>query len=134
MTYSNAIKSYFKRFLDFKGRSTRSEFWWPIITIYIITFVTVLSVSAISSPEPWSNLILLLWVVINILPAVAISVRRLHDMNATGWWYLLNFVFFGGVILLIWFCYSGTVGDNKYGKDPHQKMSFYDLRIGNLVP
>jgi uncharacterized membrane protein YhaH (DUF805 family) len=50
---------------------------------------------------------------------MALSVRRLHDVDRTGWWYLLGLVpFLGGIVLLVWFCTDGTRGSNRFGADP----------------
>jgi uncharacterized membrane protein YhaH (DUF805 family) len=54
-----------------------------------------------------------------LLPHLAVSVRRLHDVNRTGWWYLLGFVpLLGAIVLLVWFCTDGTRGPNRFGADP----------------
>lgn len=53
------------------------------------------------------------------LPTLAVGLRRLHDTNASGWWYLLAFVpYVGGLIMLVWFCIPGTKGENRFGHDP----------------
>jgi uncharacterized membrane protein YhaH (DUF805 family) len=54
-----------------------------------------------------------------LLPGIAVSVRRLHDLDRTGWWVLLALVpVVGIIVLLIWFCSKGTDGSNQYGSDP----------------
>jgi uncharacterized membrane protein YhaH (DUF805 family) len=53
-----------------------------------------------------------------ILPVIAISVRRLHDTDRSGWWYLLVLVPFGAIVLIIWARTKGTSGDNRFGADP----------------
>jgi uncharacterized membrane protein YhaH (DUF805 family) len=52
------------------------------------------------------------------LPSLALAVRRLHDLDRTGWWLLLALIpLIGEIILLIWFCTRGTVGPNRFGPD-----------------
>lgn len=53
------------------------------------------------------------------LPGLAMTIRRLHDTNHSGWWVLLAFGTLPGVLLLIfWFCMKGTEGPNRFGPDP----------------
>jgi len=53
------------------------------------------------------------------LPSIAVTVRRLHDRNQTGWWWWLWLVpVIGWIVLIVWYCIKGTEGDNAYGHDP----------------
>ena len=52
-----------------------------------------------------------------MIPALAVSVRRLHDTNKSGWYYLMGFIpYVGGIIMLVFYASEGTLGKNKYGK------------------
>ncbi len=54
-----------------------------------------------------------------VLPSLAVTVRRLHDTNSSGWWYLLvPLPYVGGFIVFAWCCIKGTVGTNRFGPDP----------------
>ena len=56
---------------------------------------------------------------VTIIPNIAIAIRRLHDRDYSGWWYLLVFIpLIGWLILFIWFCLKGTDGPNRFGPDP----------------
>jgi uncharacterized membrane protein YhaH (DUF805 family) len=53
------------------------------------------------------------------IPSIAVGVRRLHDIDRSGWWWLLWFVpIVGWIIMLIWVCSGGTAGMNRFGRDP----------------
>ena len=52
------------------------------------------------------------------LPGVAVSVRRLHDLDCTGWWLLIAFTGIGIILLIVWNCMKGTTGSNSFGADP----------------
>jgi uncharacterized membrane protein YhaH (DUF805 family) len=53
------------------------------------------------------------------LPSLAVSVRRLHDRDLSGWWILIGLVpVLGAILLLVWSCMEGTQGDNRFGPDP----------------
>ncbi|MDZ3831226.1 MAG: DUF805 domain-containing protein [Sphingopyxis sp.] len=54
-----------------------------------------------------------------IIPSIAVAVRRLHDQDKSGWFYLLSFIpYVGGIILLVFMCIDGTRGPNRFGPDP----------------
>jgi len=53
-----------------------------------------------------------------IIPMLAVTVRRLHDMDKSGWWILLGFTGIGALVLLYWYVQRGTTGPNQFGEDP----------------
>jgi uncharacterized membrane protein YhaH (DUF805 family) len=53
-----------------------------------------------------------------LLPTLAVSARRLHDIDRSGWWALLIFTVIGYIVLIYWACLRGTVGANRFGPDP----------------
>ena len=62
-----------------------------------------------------------LFTLATIIPSLALGVRRLHDINRTGWWLLLWFVLLiGWIVLILWAIERGDKGANKYGLDPRQ--------------
>ena len=104
----DAVKLFFTRYADFKGRSRRSEFWWASLVIGIVG-------SVISSVVPSLGGV---WSLIILVPSLAICVRRLHDIGKSGWWYLLNLIpVVGQIIVIIWFCKDSTE-DNQWGPNP----------------
>ena len=96
-----------KHYFDFKGREGRKVFWLFTLNMFIINFILGL----ISAGFLSLTISLLIF-----LPSLGLSVRRLHDINFSGWWVLIGLVPFIGVIVLIVFaCIPGTEGENKYG-------------------
>ena len=62
------------------------------------------------------NVVYGIFVLVTILPTFAVTIRRLHDLDRSGWWIFLSFVpLVGAIILLIWFCTKGTSGPNRFG-------------------
>ena len=60
-----------------------------------------------------------------MVPGLAVSVRRLHDLDRSGWWLLLGFVpVIGPVVLLVWCCSRGMEGPNQFGPDPDSGRAF----------
>ena len=110
----NYFKVYFwdiitKHYFDFKGREGRKVFWLFTLNMVIINLILGL---VFSSADILSSLISLAV----LLPSLGLSVRRLHDINFSGWWVLLGLIPVVGVIALIVFaCIPGTDGENRYG-------------------
>ena len=110
VSFSDAISLAFKNYLNFKGRSTRAEYWWFFLFTFTLSIVTQIidSFSSLGVTNFISSLIVL-------LPSLAVGVRRLHDIGKSGWWLLLWFaVIVGWVILLVWSVRKSD-GPNKYG-------------------
>ena len=113
MNFFDAIKFGFNGYFDFSGRSSRSEYWWFLLFFMVVSFVVPL----LDSTQ--SGLISILAVLGLYIPVLAVQVRRLHDINRSGWWILISFVpLVGAILLLVWHCSKGTQGDNRFGTDP----------------
>ena len=110
-----AIASGFKRVVDFEGRSTRSEYWWWTLFVFLVNILTTIIDSGSSN-----HLVLLINIVALVLlfPGIGISIRRLHDVDRSGWWLFIFLVpIFGFILLLVWACTKGTTGPNRFGSD-----------------
>ena len=120
MTLSEAVKMSFARYASFGGRATRSEYWYfTLFHLLAISFATVVSYLALLASPALGIIFYSVVVFGTVLPHLAVSVRRLHDVNRTGWWYLFGFVpLLGAIVLLVWFCTDGTRGPNRFGADP----------------
>jgi len=124
MALSEAVKMSWARYASFGGRASRSEYWFftlfHLLTILLAMVVSYLAMLAI----PALGFILYSIVVFGtLLPHLAVSVRRLHDVNRTGWWYLFGIVpLLGAIVLLVWFCTDGTRGPNRFGADPKARF------------
>lgn len=120
MDFQSAIRSGFQNYVTFSGRAARSEFWYfalfLVIANVLISFVDGIIFGASHTGfQPLSGL----WGLATICPSISISVRRLHDLDRSGWWWWLWLVpLVGWIILLIWYVTKGTDGQNQYGHDP----------------
>ena len=118
MTFTRAISSGFQNYVNFGGRAMRSEFWyWTLFALLasIAAGLVDLALFAQWDVSPINSLVGLAL----FLPGLAVSIRRLHDLDRTGWWFLLVFIpIVGWIVLLIWNCTRGTVGPNRFGPDP----------------
>jgi uncharacterized membrane protein YhaH (DUF805 family) len=106
-----------KKYAVFSGRARRKEFWPYMLVFYIIFLALYIPVRN----DPASPMIFAfgLFSLALLLPTIAVFVRRLHDLDKSGWWYLINFVpLVGGIILLVMCIPEGTQGPNQHGPDP----------------
>ena len=101
-----------KRYADFDGRATRSEYWYFVLFYVIIAIVLGMLDAFVMNPmlgmsatEAGRGGILQMVFALGILiPSIAVGVRRLHDINMSGWWLLLGFIpILGGLVLIYFF-------------------------------
>ena len=129
MNIIEAVSSVlFKNYVNFSGRARRSEFWYYILFLWIIYIALyIIFMQVVNDLSDWKSAIyiVLLYLFIYLftfLPSLAVSVRRLHDVNRTGKWIFLLFVpilnFLIAIAFLIWSLSPGTDGANNYGDDP----------------
>ncbi len=136
MDFQTAIKTVYSKYVDFSGRACRSEFWWYMLFYIGIGVGLDFLSEAVGS----------IWTLVNFLPSIAVSARRLHDIDKTGWLQLLPLVgapflligmfadfntvlvAIGGIVmvglwvlLVVWFATRGTQGPNRFGEDPFQQ-------------
>lgn len=113
MNFVDAIKSGFSNYVGFRGRASRSEYWyWVLFVVLGAIGLAVISLDV-------SNI----FVLGVFLPYVAMSTRRLHDIGKSGWWQLLGFIPLIGSLVLLYWAVQPSEGDNAFGAPP--------LRIGN---
>lgn len=122
MGFGDAVRTCWKKYGDFDGRAERSEFWWWVLFVAIVQVVAsiVLTLILVLFQNvgflQWLSVLVFMVVVLAfILPSIAVSVRRLHDRDLSGWWYLLGLVPFGNIVLFVWYVLPGTVGPNRFG-------------------
>jgi uncharacterized membrane protein YhaH (DUF805 family) len=113
MNFAEAIASGLSHYVTFSGRASRSEFWFWYLFVLILSIVggildLMLDMQVVG---PIISLGLL-------LPGISMNIRRLHDIDRSGWWCLIAFTGIGVILLLVWACMKGTAGTNAYGSDP----------------
>jgi uncharacterized membrane protein YhaH (DUF805 family) len=113
MNFVEAIKSGFNKYVTFSGRAARSEYWYWTLFAIIADIV-----AAIINAFVALGFVGLVVSLALLLPSIAVAIRRLHDLDRTGWWLLLAFTGIGAIVLLVWDCMKGTTGSNRFGADP----------------
>ena len=125
MTFGNAIKHAFIKCFDFKSRSSRSEFWYFYLFTTILGFIglqidRLLNLEILGLQFAQEVIILgpiyIFLYFLFFIPSLSLYIRRLHDIDRSGWWLLIALIPFIGIITLIFFwCLKGTQEKNIYG-------------------
>jgi uncharacterized membrane protein YhaH (DUF805 family) len=114
MNFAPSVTTCFQKYATFQGRAARSEFWY--FTLFQLTaFIVGWILGAILGVK--NAIDALIWLAL-LLPSISVAVRRLHDINRSGWSYWVTFIpLVGPIVMLVWFCQRGTLGPNDYGDD-----------------
>lgn len=104
--FLDGLKNYF----NFKGRASRKQYWM----FSLFQFIFLCAVSIIDVFIEFGGVLPLLFNLAIMIPSLSILVRRLHDINKSGWFALISFIPFGNLYLLFLVCKKGTEGQNKF--------------------
>lgn len=111
MDFVTAVKTVLtENYANFRGRAARPEFWWFALFALVVSLLLRLV----------SDVLAGLFSLAILLPAIAVAVRRLHDVDRSGWWYLLVLIPVVGSLILVFafFIHRGTRGKNRFGPEP----------------
>lgn len=107
-----------RKYAVFSGRARRKEYWMFVLFNLIFMFAAFILDSILSGDRGY-GFIYTIYSLAVLLPGLAVSVRRLHDIGKSGWFILLGFIPIIGIIwLLVLMCLDGNTGDNMYGPNP----------------
>ncbi len=91
---------------DFSGRTRRTSYWGAVIVNFLVALLMEIF--------PYGGIV---YTVVSALPGIALSVRRLHDINWRGWWLLIALIPFGGILVFVLLLMDST-GANRFGDSP----------------
>ena len=126
MGFGTAIQAFWQNYAHFKGRARRSEYWF----IQLFLLLTNLAAAVIDLvlmrgdverfiANGGGGIVGLIWILVTIVPSLAVLVRRLHDTSKSGWWALIGLVpIAGAIVLLVFTVADSTQGENTYGASP----------------
>ncbi|MAM62121.1 DUF805 domain-containing protein [Maritimibacter sp. UBA3975] len=121
MDMKTAVETVLReKYVEFNGRAQRAEFWWFVLFIFVVSAILSLIDAALfegvlQDIGPLSAIFTL----ITLIPAIAVTARRLHDVGRSGWWQLLFLLpVIGFLVILFWAVQKGTDGPNDFGPDP----------------
>lgn len=112
-----ATKALFTNYANFKGRTSRRDFWLAYLGYIILTVLVSFVAGFISGllDTEILSFIPTLFSLVFIIPLLAMEIRRLHDVNKSGWWLFISFVpLVGSIILLVLFCSASVDENNNY--------------------
>jgi uncharacterized membrane protein YhaH (DUF805 family) len=113
-----------QRYAEFSGRSRRMEYWMFSLIHFVILLVLCAGIAGFGlAKQPMVGATLSLiagaYGLAALVPSLALCVRRLHDIDKSGWWILIGLVpAVGGIVLLVMAALAGTPGANQFGSDP----------------
>ena len=104
-----------EHYFDFEGRARRQTYWYYVLVYFIIAVVLGIVQGVVHMGSLLTSLLSLAL----LCPSLGLGVRRLHDINMSGWWVLIGIIpFIGWAIVIYWACQPGTAGANQFGADP----------------
>lgn len=113
--YLEAVKKY----ATFSGRARRKEYW-----MYLLFYAIFGAVASIIDYMIGSySIIYGIYMLAFLIPTIAVTVRRLHDLGKSGWWYFITLIPLAGAIwLFVLMCLDGQQGENQYGQNPKEVL------------
>ncbi|MDC9809209.1 MULTISPECIES: DUF805 domain-containing protein [Rhizobium] len=106
MGFGQAIASYFKNYVTFSGRASRSEFWYSTLFVLLVG----IALYVVDRSETLNRI----WSLATFLPSIAMAARRLHDVNRSGWHQLLGLLApIGTIAVLVWYCKAPTADHSR---------------------
>lgn len=107
VSFGQAIVLFFKNYVVFHGRASRSEYWWvalfSILVSIVLNAIDSLSGGSFTDHSTIYDILNTVWGLGTLLPSIGIAVRRMHDTNRSGWWLLINLIPLVGTIIFIVF-------------------------------
>jgi len=130
-----------KKYADFSGRAGRREYWMyalfyaiVAIAVYVVFGIVGAAAARDGSGFALGGLGVTLLSLALILPSLAVTVRRLHDIGRSGWWWLIGFIPFGSLVLFIFTVLDSQPGDNPYSPNPKGIPGFAPVPETGLAP
>ena len=120
MNMKQSFISVFSNWNNFSGRACRSEYWYFLLSVFLIAFIlTIFEVLiGIYSTEIGYGPLTLIFQIIVIIPSISLTSRRLQDRGISGWWQLLQLTIIAIPVLIIIFMLPAKEDENKWGRNP----------------
>ena len=104
-----------KKFAEFSGRARRQEFWM----FALFNFLASVALAIVDGILGTNGGLGAIYSLAALIPGLAVSARRLHDTDHSGWWILINLIpMIGCIIYLVFLCSDSKPGENRFGPNP----------------
>ena len=124
MSFTEAVSSCFSNYANFNGRARRSEYWY--FTLFSILVNVAITVIGTMLGERIQAVLSGIFSLAVLLPSLAVTWRRFHDIGKSGAFYFIGLIpLVGTILVLVWTCTDSMPGDNQYGPNPKEKPSYY---------
>ena len=111
----DAYKRFLRNYANFNGRSTRADYWWVMLCNFIIGFALGF-LSGVTNSNIFMY-VAYIYALAVIVPGIALVVRRLHDINRSGWYYFMACIPIAGPIIFLVYMLTDSVNEgNQYGE------------------
>ena len=112
-----------KKYAVFSGRASRTEYWTFTVCNCVVSLGVALIDGVVGRQSAFGNAqagvgLSLFYLLAIFIPSIAVTVRRFHDIDRTGWWMLFSVVPLANVITMVFLLQDGTSGTNRFGDDP----------------
>ena len=109
-----------KNYAVFSGRAHRTEYWMFFLVNLIVTLALYIIEALVGGPGVLGGL----YSLAVLIPTLAVSARRLHDTNRSGWWLLIGLIpVIGSIVLLVFMVQDSQPGENQYGLNPKAALA-----------
>lgn len=118
MGFQEAVTSVFQQYATFSGRARRSEYWYFVLFTCIVEFVLTM-LTRMNGIGNVANILCIVFSFAVLIPSLAVSCRRLHDIGRSGFWLFIGLIpIVGGILLIVWHCKDSEPETNQYGPCP----------------
>ncbi len=119
--FPRSIPLGFKNYFAFGGRSSRGAYWYWTLFVFIAAIIAAI-LDVLLFPEMTQSAAALspistVFSLATFIPGLTVSIRRLHDIGRSGWWFLIAFTIIGVILLIYWSCKPGQRVANRFGAD-----------------
>ena len=117
MKFEDSIRVCFSKYATFAGRASRSELWWFVLFLVLVSAACSIVSDKLSA----------VFSIATLVPAVAVTTRRLHDVDKSGWMQLIGLIpIVGFIVIIVWLCQEAKE-PNRFGPAPADGLPAHQI-------
>lgn len=122
MNFQQAVVTALQQYAVFTGRASRSEYWYFVLFNFIVSMVLGAigaGIASLAGTAAWISVLSWIWSLAMLVPSLAISVRRMHDIGKGGGWIFISLIpLVGAIWFIVLCCQPSEAGPNRFGNQP----------------